>query len=731
MQHYLKTFKALVIRHGPLVLLGLLPFGLFALFFHLEILDPTHIAWIMADHGPGANDWGQHALGWHAFRHDIWRWPFYEQKLLAYPTGLSVLYTDSNPLIAIPLKLFAPLLPEPFQYIGIWFLVCLILHIVFAWKLVRPYTASRWAALGGVVALSLLPAFYYRARHDNLMAHWLILWALHIYFNVTNERKKVIGWACCLTLSAMIHPYIMFMIMAIWAGDVIRILGPLVHPLDRESLIPRLRDQALIFSGLVAGLWYGGAFSGQSAGASGYGSYSMGLDAPINPVKPEFSFFIKANPLDAAQAFEGYQYLGFGLIVLIITACVLYFGFKKGRNPPAADTAETVSPQSVIARLKHLRWPLGVLLVIAVSYKVQLYDTLLFKVPLPSEALHFLAVFRASGRLFWPVSYGLVFLSVIIVYQTRLRTQAAILSAIVALQAIDLQGFVPFVRSQTKEARLEHNFLRTRSPQWEPLIAAAKRVDVYPPNVQMDEPLFYEIAWRAVERRIPVSSMYAARPNTKQIAVEYAQRRAFLSGQSDPDHLAVFFTRCDVPAPYRNRLRVLDGVLVLPPRGAQNLELDKPKLKTPLGTDELHFGWRDQGTCLLGPEWDLPDQDGGSWSDGEVANLNLPLKNISSARPYYLNMWLTSFYRARDIKLYANDRLIAQKKVPRKLTHYAFDIPHNLLRDKNLRLRFEISDPVSPREVNKGPEPYKYGLKLYMLKLANVRAEVDPELRGE
>jgi hypothetical protein len=67
------------------------PIVLFLLFFNPYVLDPTRIGWLLV------NDWGQHVLGWNAFRHVPWSWAFYYEDLLASPTGLSIIYTDSNP----------------------------------------------------------------------------------------------------------------------------------------------------------------------------------------------------------------------------------------------------------------------------------------------------------------------------------------------------------------------------------------------------------------------------------------------------------------------------------------------------------------------------------------------------------------------------------------------------------------------------------------------------------
>ena len=117
------------------------PFLLFSLFFHIEILDPTRIGWLLDE------DWGQHVLGWHAFRNVPWAWPFNYQDLLAWPTGISIIYTDSNPFFSFIFKALSPLLPDNFQFIGPWFLLCVVMQFFFAWKLVRPHAPGPWTAL--------------------------------------------------------------------------------------------------------------------------------------------------------------------------------------------------------------------------------------------------------------------------------------------------------------------------------------------------------------------------------------------------------------------------------------------------------------------------------------------------------------------------------------------------------------------------------------------------------
>ncbi|MFT3996495.1 MAG: DUF6311 domain-containing protein, partial [Asticcacaulis sp.] len=251
-----------------------LPALLFAFFFNFAILDPTNIGWLLR------GDWAQHFLGWHAYRNGADG--LNHQSLLAHPTGLSVLYTDSNPLLSLPLRLISPLLPADFQFIGLWFLLCLCLHYFIALKLVSRYAPGRWYALGGALLLCLLPTLYNRIGHDTLFAHWLILWALFIFFEIPDERRRQIGWATLLTVCALVHPYILVMCLFIWAADQAASLRDIWRARDMGRGLRLMAAAALAAAFSLTALWAGGGFAGSSAAGDGFGIYSMGLDGPFN-----------------------------------------------------------------------------------------------------------------------------------------------------------------------------------------------------------------------------------------------------------------------------------------------------------------------------------------------------------------------------------------------------------------------------------------------------------------
>ena len=75
----------------------------FLIIYGHKILNPTFIEWTMD------GDAAQHFLGWHFFRSEPWTFPIGVIQSYQYPQGTSLVYTDSIPLLAIPLKLLSPL----------------------------------------------------------------------------------------------------------------------------------------------------------------------------------------------------------------------------------------------------------------------------------------------------------------------------------------------------------------------------------------------------------------------------------------------------------------------------------------------------------------------------------------------------------------------------------------------------------------------------------------------
>ncbi|GAA4771684.1 hypothetical protein GCM10023219_18230 [Stakelama sediminis] len=529
----------LPVSRWPLLVL---PTLLFVAFFHWQMLDIGNAGWLIR-----GTDNGENALGLHAWLHDpapslLKTW------LLGGPEGVSLLFTDSNPLIAMLARPFAALLPPDAQFVGPWLLLCLFLQIGFAWRLLRDHAPNPVALWGGVLLLAALPTLFNRFVHANLFAHWLILWAIWRFLDEERSGRNI-GWAVLIAITALIHSYLLVMVGAIWASAMLRRFA-----LER-GWGQRFRTvcECIAILLLVAGIAWILGVGVPHHSFGNYGAFAMPLDALWNPGTPAYSAFLPAIPQQPGRGFEGFQYLGLGLLILLPVAALLSRFFPA--SGAEADDLE---------RLKWLVPALVVLTLLAVSNYPDFAGHKLPRFPLPEVTSHLDAI-RASGRLFWPVSYVLVLIAIRVVYRLPGERSALLLGAFLAVQIADMTPMAASIRAQTADATQDRLYVRTADPRWAGLVARARDVAFMPGNVTRDLALFQEVAWRAIDLRRPVRNVYAARASLAAEARLLRDRRAFQHGVLAPDRLYILGPHIAVPPTARQRMMVLDGVRVLAP----------------------------------------------------------------------------------------------------------------------------------------------------------------------
>ena len=192
----LPTLKA---RTGEIssIAIGIATFGALT---NWKILNPLFVRWLY---------WGDPStsyLGWQFFR---------KTPLIQFPIGASpnygvgfassIMFTDSIPLIAIPLKYLSFLLPHEFQYFGMWILAAFVLQAWFAWKMLSHFISNLPVLLFGVVLFTNAPTLIYRMVHEGsghigFIGQFLILWAMCLYLDEAPTKK----WLPILVITPLI-----------------------------------------------------------------------------------------------------------------------------------------------------------------------------------------------------------------------------------------------------------------------------------------------------------------------------------------------------------------------------------------------------------------------------------------------------------------------------------------------------------------------------------------------
>jgi hypothetical protein len=313
--------------------------AVFFIIYGYRILDPTFIAWTLHQ------DAAQHFIGWHFFRSEPWTFPLGLLRSFPYPQGTSIVYTDSIPLIAIPLKLFAPLLPHYFQYHGIWLLLSYTLQGLFAWILLAGKIRTRIFIVFGTVLITLSPILAQRAEiHEALTAQWVILAGLCLYYRPV-KTSAWIQWLILLLAASAIHFSLLFMVAMIWLAFIIRNVMAKTFLARGQGKQGRRAGKDIVLAvatvpALLLFMWILGYFviGIKQASEGGFGFFSMNLLAPFNPAPFSTFLFFQPMALSTEGQNEGFNYLGIGMMFLIIAS--LYgiikakFRFNKARDFP-------------------------------------------------------------------------------------------------------------------------------------------------------------------------------------------------------------------------------------------------------------------------------------------------------------------------------------------------------------------------------------------------------------
>lgn len=485
----------------------------FLLVLGIRVLSPAYIDWLFNN-----DDSTQHFLGWHFFKGETWTLPPGKIASWGYPVGTSIVYTDTIPLLAFFFKLWRFILPQPFQYVGIWILLCYVLQGVAAALIVRKITVNSWQATAMTLLLVTSPAMLLRARgHEALVGHWLILFAFYAVITDKENNRFRWSWLILASSAALIHFYLLCMVIVIWVASLLQ-RWIVWQNQSGKSLI---MEMLVVITATLASMWTAGYFivSEGDLQRKGFGYYSANLNTFINPMG--WSLFLRNGSIAKDGQYEGFAYLGLGGIVLCICTGIVLL-----QRP------------YLLARLKQYRMLLVLVMacgVYAISNNVTLGQYVLLKYDLPSIVESKAEILRSSGRFAWIVFYGIYifcFWSIVRANLFSKRTLGILLFSLALLQCIDLSHKFRGLRDfYTKKHHWES---KLKSDFWK---VAAKQHLIYIPNQPIE---WQSFGYYAASHQLTLSNGYFARVDKK--AFEQASEmnlNAFLTGNFAEDSLFI------------------------------------------------------------------------------------------------------------------------------------------------------------------------------------------------
>lgn len=367
-------------------------------------------------------------LAWTFMRQDpVTALPLTLTDRIGYPLTLSAAHFDVVPGIAVALLPFSRLLPAEFQYFGFFRCACAAALFYFGHEIARLYEKSEVMALAAGTLLMTNAVFTYRVGiHSALTGQFFLPWIIYESLkrfppgapredgvvDATARRGLVIG--LCATVAALaVNPYIALMTLSLVGAYAVALLR-----MQRDAV----RFVALAFAIGGAALVALGAFLGyvtrfDDVVGSGFGVYSANLNAYVNPL--EFSRFVRPGPIAGTGQAEGSAYLGIGIegaLAAAVVGCV--------RSPALRAHLKPLIPLFVAG---------FVCFILSLSNRITLGADLLGEVPFPPAARNLLAVFRASGRLTWPLFYLAVVAAIVTAATLIPRPARGISLALLAL----------------------------------------------------------------------------------------------------------------------------------------------------------------------------------------------------------------------------------------------------------------------------------------------------------
>lgn len=671
-----------------------------------KIIWPTNIKWLFEDNL-------QALIAWQFFRHT----PLFQSPLgVNYPYGMglsgSIIYADPLVIFAFPFKLFSKILPTEFQYAGLWVFVCFILQTLFSWKLLKKITHNQTLLLIGSLFFVLSPVFLFRILGSvSFLGQWLILAGIFLYFSLSFRGY---AWCTLLVASSLIHPYFLFMLLALWGADLIR--RTIFFELTYLKLIKSTFLTLLI---LLVIMWQVGYFLLQSGyEGPGLGLYRTNLLSFINPFYANWSYILPLSPHTAGDN-EGFSYLGLGMIMLGLLGLAGLLALSDQRRKLIVVNTKKIIPLMAITLF---------LMVLALSNRIVIgqYEWIQYKLP------DFLGIFRATGRMALPFYY-LIYIGVFYLIVNCYKQKTAVTLVLICLVIQITDSSQEFIKLR-HEVNLPHYYSTLKSPVWSKIAKKYKKVILFLPESHPSD--WKTLTSYAAFNALSINAGYFARVDYEKLKKNRELLlNEILQGQLDKDsvylvkdeRLRQIITHVKMNLPYK--VLNIDGYFLLLPGWAESSTKAEQwhwakGTIYPLGT---RISFQKPGdnfkNYIISVGWSFAEGLG-TWTEGDNAMvfLNLSQKTDSDLMLTIEGMPYINVKHPRlDVEVVVNQRSLGyfNYTLGNFSTAKQITIPKSVINRNNfLLLQFKFKNAISPKALNLSPDVRELGLFFSSLRVA-------------
>lgn len=695
----------------------LYPLLLGAIAFFLTVgfapLDPNNANWIL-----GRLDPTQHYLGWLFFRSGEWTFPVGLNPLFGQDLSSSIVYSDSIPLLAIPLKALGPLLPERFHYFGLWIFASLVLQAWLAWKILGLYTKSIPLRLLACGLFVFFPPLLWRINtpaggHSALVGHFLILWALYLILRPTQSKRMPL-WVLLLSISVLTHFYLFAIVTLLWFSDLAN------HCLIQKNLSFKAAAYEIISASLCVLFlaWQAGYFviAASLNNDRGYGFYGMNILGLIDPQGWSYILSDRTNPSSWG---EGFSYLGLGAITAGIAGLATLF---------KSNTKNIKSLRLFFKQYRYLSILMLFLTIFAISNHVSVGDWG-FTYPLPSWLLRIADALRSSARLFWPAQYLLIiafFIAITRAYSNKMAI--AILSTCFVLQIADTSnGWLKNKKQLAAEHKPDLYAHALSNAFWREAPEHYRNLTLVP---SINRPPNWEnFAIYAASHHMTTNAVHMARVDLeKQEASNIKLNQQIETGKFNSDTLYVVENRFVIAAlataPDDTAIAKIDTFNIIAP-GWNNckqcpliqpsLVLAKDRYASKLGEIISFANSSPNRSYYLRSGWSW-SEDWGTWSDSKTAILNLswPTKSPKSISIQFDTFVVKGKHPIQEIDVKVNGALY-KRLILTQVYDNSIDIifTPEMKQSKYLSIEFDMHNLARPVDlIEDRPDHRKLGVGL-------------------
>lgn len=517
------------------ILAGLVGAISFILVYGIDVLNISYVDWIKNAGG----DLEQSYYGWCFFRRSKWYFPIGLMEGVSYPELTSIIYIDSVPLFNIIFKLLRDFLPAEAQFFGIWGVTCFVLSGMISAAIMYKITGNRWYSLFCSLFFVFNNVVMQRLyTHTALAANWLILLCIYLAITLADKDKikldDILKWGGIFSLAVSVNIYYLPILGLIMFGFVVyRFFGHKEIKKGILSITSSLCGTFLMFY-ILGGMHN---LDAGDAAPAGLGHYSANLNSLFNPMETGkylsgFSLLFKSLPLATDGQYEGYAYLGAGLILLVLFELVKLIADGELRKWFFENRTKVLVTFGIILCL----------IIASVGTTVSFCDKSFFSIPYPDLILKVYSIFRSTGRFMWGV-WNIVAIGVLFVLWKCKPTKEIPLVLILCL-LVQLVDFQPMIQNRHNIYSEKQVYYPSKAlkEDWSETFSDKTNMVLLNSNM-LNLERFYDIAQLALNSGLNINDFYYSRRSNESIERYKAEQwKSIESNKVASDIVYVFDT---------------------------------------------------------------------------------------------------------------------------------------------------------------------------------------------